>query len=44
MATSKKFLVDYLLESPTQGQSHHLQGASLEVLWMVRHIGNAYLL
>ena len=31
MATSKQFLVDYLLKSPASVENHHLVGSSLEV-------------
>ena len=32
MAASKKFLLDYLLKSPSNGDEHHLGGSSLEVV------------
>ena len=32
MTTSKKFLADYLLKSPSNGEGHHLAGLSLEVV------------
>jgi hypothetical protein len=32
MAASKKFLVDYLLKSPSNNGGHHLAGKLLEVV------------
>jgi hypothetical protein len=32
MAASKNFVADYLLESPSNGEGHHLAGSSLEVV------------
>ena len=32
MPSSKKFLADYLLKSPSNGEGHHLAGSSLEVV------------
>ena len=32
MAASKKFLADYLLKFPSNGEGHHLAGSSLEVV------------
>ena len=32
MAANKKFLADYFLKSPSNGEGHHLAGSSLEVV------------
>ena len=32
MEANKKFLADYLLKSPSNGEGHHLVGSSLEVV------------